>query len=242
VASRSVKTGDVIEIGIMEAGRFMELQLPPEALLHEDADLIAVNKPAGINSQRTPYQLKGTLEYWVSEYFKAAGSSETARVVHRLDRGTSGAMLFPKNRQAAAWLSKQFQDGLVAKQYLALVCGHPEHENWKMDAPIGKVASARYGIVAGGKPATTEFRTVAASGGLALVEARPLTGRTHQIRVHLASSGLPILGDVTHSGKECSRMMLHCSSMAFHNQKNMVVTVAAPVDDQFSRYIAALTA
>ena len=92
VASRSVKTGDVIEIGVMETGRFQELQLPPEALLYEDGELIAVNKPAGINSQRTPYQLKGTLEYWVSEYFKAGGLSESARVVHRLDRGTSGAI------------------------------------------------------------------------------------------------------------------------------------------------------
>lgn len=241
VASRIVKTDDVIEIGIMETGRFQELQLTPEALLYEDTELIAVNKPAGINSQRTPYQLKGTLEYWVLEYFKAAGSSEAARVVHRLDRGTSGAMLFPKSRQAAAWLSKQFQDGLVDKQYLALVCGQPEQENWIVDAPIGKVASARYGIVTGGKPATTEFRTLASSDGLALVEARPLTGRTHQIRVHLSSSGLSILGDATYGGKECSRMMLHCSSMTFHNSKNMVVNVAAPVDDEFSRYIAALS-
>ena len=130
VASRSVKAGDVIEIGIMEAGRFQELQLPPAALLYEDGELIAVNKPAGINSQRTPYQLKGTLEYWVSEYFKAQGNSEPARVVHRLDRGTSGAMLFPKNRPAAAWLSKQFQDGLVEKLYLALVSGRPDQERW----------------------------------------------------------------------------------------------------------------
>ena len=143
VASRSVKTGDVIEAGIMETGRFQELVLPAEALLYEDGELIAVNKPAGINSQRTPYQLKGTLEYWVTEYFKAQGSNEPARVVHRLDRGTSGAMLFPKSRQSAAWLSRQFQDGLVDKLYLALVSGRPEQESWRVDSPIGKVAPAR---------------------------------------------------------------------------------------------------
>ena len=233
VASRSVKAGDVIEIGIMEAGRFQELNLPPEALLYEDAELIAVNKPAGINSQRTPYQLKGTLEYWVTEYFKAQGSSEPARVVHRLDRGTSGAMLFPKNRQAAARFSKQFQDGLVDKLYLALVCGRPDQEVWTVDAPIGKVASARYGVVEGGKASQTEFRTLASSGELSLVEARPLTGRTHQIRVHLESVGLPIIGDVTYGGKVAGRMMLHCSAMTFQNAKMEEVTVSAPLDGEF---------
>ena len=160
VASRGVKAGDVIEIGIMETGRFEELHLPPEALLYEDAELIAVNKPVGINSQRTPYQLKGTLEYWVSEYFKRQGSNEPARVVHRLDRGTSGAMLFPKNRPAAARFSKLFQDGLIEKRYLALVSGRPDQVRWVVDAPIGKVASARYGVAEGGKASVTEFRFI----------------------------------------------------------------------------------
>ncbi len=241
VASRGVKANDVIEIGIMEAGRFQELQLPPEALLYEDAELIAVNKPAGINSQRTPYQLKGTLEYWVSEYFKAQGNSEPARVVHRLDRGTSGTMLFPKNRQAAAWLSKQFQDGLVEKRYLALVCGRPDQEAWRVDAPIGKVASARYGIVDGGKSSSTEFRTLSSSDDISLVEAKPLTGRTHQIRVHLASVGLPILGDATYGGLPAGRMMLHCSAMTFQLSRGGEVVVAAPLDGVFAERVSGIS-
>jgi len=240
VASRSVKVGDIIEIGIMEAGRFQELQLPPEALLYEDTDLIAVNKPAGINSQRTPYQLKGTLEYWVSEYFKLQGNSEPARVVHRLDRGTSGTMIFPKNRQAAAWLSKQFQEGLVDKLYLALVAERPDYERWTVDAPIGKVASARYGIVEGGKSSTTEFRTVASSGNLSLIEARPLTGRTHQIRVHLESVGLPIIGDATYGGQPAGRMMLHCSEMKFQNSKKVGIVATAPLDGEFEERVRGL--
>jgi RluA family pseudouridine synthase len=240
VASRSVKAGDVIEIGIMEAGRFQELHLPAEALLYEDAELIAVNKPVGINSQRTPYQLKGTLEYWVSEYFKAQGNNEPARVVHRLDRGTSGAMLFPKNRPAAARLSKQFQDGQIEKLYLALVTGHPAEERWIVDAPIGKVASARYGVVGGGKPSMTEFRTVASSGDISLLEARPLTGRTHQIRVHLASVGLPIFGDLTYGGQAAGRMMLHCAAMTFQNTGDMSVKVAAPLDGDFAELVRQL--
>ncbi len=233
VASRSVKTGDIVEIGVMEAGRFAELVLPPEALLYEDAELIAVNKPAGINSQRTPYQLKGTLEFWVTEYFKSLGSAEPARVVHRLDRGTSGAMLFPKQKQAAAWLSSRFQDGLVDKLYLALVSNSPSQERWTVDAPIGKVASARYGIVQGGKSAVTEFRLLSSSGEISLVEARPLTGRTHQIRVHLASEGLPIIGDSSYGGLAAGRMMLHCAEMAFRNPGGKEIRVKAPLDVEF---------
>lgn len=240
VASRSVKAGDTIELGIMESGRFEELLLPPEALLYEDSELIAVNKPAGINSQRTPYQLKGTLEYWVSEYFKQQGSAEPARVVHRLDRGTSGAMLFPKNRPAAAWLSKQFQDGLVDKFYLALVSGTPTQTEWRVDAPIGKVGAARYGVMAEGKAAATEFRVLAAGGGLALLEARPLTGRTHQIRVHLESVGLPILGDTTYGGAQAGRMMLHCSAMALNTAGKKALRVEAPLAGEFAQLVDGL--
>lgn len=242
VASRSVKSGDTFEIGVMEAGRFRDLLLPPEALLYSDADLIAVNKPAGINTQRTPYQLKGTLEYWVSEYFKAQGSNEPARVIHRLDRGTSGAMLFPRHRQAAAWLSKRFHDGEVDKRYLALISGRPELENWTVDAPIGKVASARYGIVSGGRSAVTEFRLLSSSGELSLVEARPLTGRTHQIRVHLEYGGTPIIGDPTYGNRAAERMMLHCSEMSLLDAKGRELRVRAPLDGVFDECVRQLQA
>ncbi len=240
VASRSVKTGDTFEIGVMEAGRFCELQLPPEALLYEDADLIAVNKPAGINTQRTPYQLKGTLEYWVTEYFKTQGSNETARVVHRLDRGTSGAMLFPKHKPAAAWLSKRFHDGDVDKRYLALVKGRPDQDTWTVDAPIGKIASARYGIVDGGRSAVTEFRLLSSNGEFSLVEARPLTGRTHQIRVHLEYGGMPIVGDPTYGNTPAERMMLHCAEMIFLDGRGKELRVSAPLDGLFAKYVAEL--
>ncbi len=240
VASRSVKTGDTFEIGVMEAGRFRELLLPPEALLYEDADLIAVNKPAGINTQRTPYQLKGTLEFWVTEYFKAQGNPEPARVVHRLDRGTSGAMLFPKHKQAAAWLSKRFHDGAVDKRYLALISGRPELESWTVDAPIGKIASARYGIVIGGRSAVTEFRLLSSSGEFSLVEARPLTGRTHQIRVHLEHGGTPIVGDPTYGNRPAERMMLHCAEMTLQDAKGKELRVQAPLDGVFAGYVAGL--
>jgi RluA family pseudouridine synthase len=233
VASRTVKAGDVIEVGVMEAGRFRELVLPPEALLYEDGELIAVNKPAGINSQRTPYQLKGTLEYWVSEYFRKQGSNEPCRVIHRLDRGTSGVMLFPKHKRAAAWLSARFHDNLVEKCYWALVSGRPDQVTWTVDGAIGKVASARYGIMDGGRSAVTAFRLLASSERYSLIEARPLTGRTHQIRVHLESSGLPIVGDTTYGGAPAGRMMLHCASLMFKDECAVAIRINAPLDHAY---------
>jgi 23S rRNA pseudouridine1911/1915/1917 synthase len=237
VASRTVKAGDVVEAGVMEAGRFRELSLPPESLLYEDRALIAINKPAGVNTQRTPYQLKGTLEYWVAEYFRQQGSAEPARVIHRLDRGTSGVMLFPKHKQAAAWLSKRFHDGAVGKRYLALVSGVPAQENWSVDGAVGKLGTSRYGVMAGGRSALTEFRLFSSSGGFSLVEARPQTGRTHQIRVHLEATGLPIVGDTTYGGVQAERMLLHCLSLEFKDEKGGAIRVAAPLDSAFEGWI-----
>lgn len=233
VASRSVKSGDVIEIGVMEAGRFRELVLPPEAVLYEDSELVAVNKPAGVNTQRTPYQLKGTMEYWIAEYFRQQGSSEPARVIHRLDRGTSGVMLFPRHKRAAARLSLRFHDGFVDKCYLALAGGKPLQTDWIMDAPIGKVGSARHGIMAGGRSARTAFRVVTEGNGCSLIEARPLTGRTHQIRVHLEAAGMPIIGDTTYGGSPAPRMMLHCAGLSFESEQGAHISVQAPLDQAF---------
>jgi len=234
VASRVVRSGDVVEIGLMEKGRFKELILAPNALLYEDVELIAVNKPAGVNTQRTPYQLKGTLEYWVSEYFKQKGSSEQCRVIHRLDRGTSGVMLFPRHKRAAAWLSARFHDNLIDKCYWALVNGKPDQAAWTVDGAIGKVGSARYGVMDGGRSAETAFRTIVSAGGYTLVEARPHTGRTHQIRVHLEASGLAIVGDVTYGGETAERMMLHCVSLKFKDERGKEILIQAPLDDLFS--------
>ena len=234
VASRTVRVGDVIYIGVMEPGRYRDLVLPPEALLYEDDDLIALNKPEGVNSQRTPYQLKGTLEYWVAEYFRGRGINEPCRVVHRLDRGTSGVMVFPKHRKAAAWLSGCFHDGTVEKCYLALVSAVPHQERWTVDAPIGPLGKGKQGVVATGRPAVTIFRLLPSTGDCSLVEARPQTGRTHQIRVHLAHCGLPIVGDAMYGGEPAPRMMLHCASMMFRNRQGGVLKVEAPADGQFS--------
>lgn len=235
VASRTLKRGDEITLGVMEPERRVELAYSKSELLYEDGEYLAVNKRVGINSQRTPYQLKGTVEYAVGEYMKSQGLKEPARVIHRLDRGTSGVMFFPKTKQAATHVSAMLKEGKVEKVYWALVSGIPDEDGWTTTAPIAKLNKFRYGVALPGKEASTSFRLLAEGAGVSLVEARPLTGRTHQIRVHLAHRDFPVVGDATYGGIPALRMMLHCRSMGFRARDGRRVQATAPVDEAFVR-------
>ncbi|WP_243372034.1 RluA family pseudouridine synthase [Geotalea sp. SG265] len=233
VASRQLREGDLVALGVMEPERCVEIVYRKEDLLFEDGGYLAINKAAGINSQRTPYQLKGTVEYAVECYLKSLGSKEPARVIHRLDRGTSGVMFFPKHKKAATHISYLLKEGKVEKVYWALVADVPEQEEWTVDAPIAKLNKFRYGVALPGREARTAFRVISAGKGATLIEAHPFTGRTHQIRVHLAHSGLPIVGDATYGGEHALRMMLHCRSMAFSTRDGKAISATAPVDRAF---------
>jgi len=234
VASRTLREGDGIVLGVMEPERCVELVYGTADMLYEDADYLAVNKEAGLNSQRTPYQLKGTVEYAVDRYLKSLGSKEPARVIHRLDRGTSGVMFFPKQKKAATHISYLLKHGGVEKIYWALVPGRPGEDSWSVDVPIAKLNKFRYGVALPGRNARTDFRVLATGRGATLVEARPLTGRTHQIRVHLTHCGLPIIGDTAYGGMLAPRMMLHCRSMAFLTRDGRPVAAIAPLDEAFA--------
>lgn len=233
VASRQLRQGDEIIIGVMESERRVELVYTTDDMLYEDADYVAVNKAAGINSQRTPYQLKGTVEYAVSQYFRTRGIQEPARVIHRLDRGTSGVMFFPKNKRSATHISFLLKEGKVEKIYWALIAEEPEEDSWQVDAPVAKLGKFTYGVALPGKPARTSFRILQRGKGATLVEARPHTGRTHQIRVHLLHNGFPIIGDTTYGGATAQRMLLHCRQMSFQDRNGRTVSATAGVDDSF---------
>jgi 23S rRNA pseudouridine1911/1915/1917 synthase len=236
VASRELRQGDEIILGVMEAERFVDVRIVKEELLYEDSNYLALNKASGINSQRTPYQLKGTAEYAVAMYLKEQGSSEPARVIHRLDRGTSGVMFFPKNKPAATYISSELKASRVGKVYWAIVADLPEEPQWSVDAPIGKLNKFRYGVTLPGKPSVTNFRVIATSGRYALIEAQPVTGRTHQIRVHLTHCGLPIVGDEPYGGIPEARMMLHCRSMSFRGSRGEPIRAEAPLDNIFNDF------
>ncbi len=234
VASRPLKAGDAIAIGVADAGEpFRDYAVAPADLLWEDPEYLALNKPEGVYCQRTPYQLKGTVEFAVDRYLKAAGSAEPARVVHRLDRGTSGVMFFPKTRRAAAHLSGRLQAGAVEKIYWAVVVGAAP-DAWTVDAPVASLGKSRFGVGPGGRPARTGFRVLAEGGGAALLEARPLSGRSHQIRVHLAHGGLPVAGDDRYGGAPAPRLLLHCRRMAFDAADSRRVEASAPADAAFA--------
>jgi len=234
VASRTLREGDEIALGVMEAQRCIELFFTREELLYEDKDFLAVCKAEGFNSQRTPYQLKGTVEYAVECYMKSIGLKDPSRVVHRLDRGTSGVMFFPKHKQAATLISDLLKNGKVEKTYWALVSGSPDEPQWKVDKPIAKVSKFRYGVALSGRPARTVFSVLGEGEGVTAIEAKPLTGRTHQIRVHLSHSGFPIIGDESYGGAPAPRMMLHCRSMRFTGTRGTVIEAVAPTDAAFS--------
>lgn len=235
VASRPLKDGDAITMGVSDGGEpFRDYRIAAADLLWDDPEYLALNKPPGVYCQRTPYQLKGTVEFAVDRHLRSAGSAEPARVVHRLDRGTSGVMFFPKTRGAAAHLSERLRAGAVEKVYWALVPAAAGPDAWTVDAPVAALGKSRFGIGPAGRAASTAFRVLAARDGAALLEARPLSGRSHQIRVHLAHGGRPVAGDDRYGGAPAPRLMLHCRRMSFDTADGRRIEAIAPADSPFS--------
>ncbi len=233
VASRPLREGDEITLAVTDREPLRECIVTEADVLHDNDEYLAVNKPAGIYCQRTPYQLKGTMEHAVGVYLKSRGLPETVRVIHRLDRGTSGVLFFPKSRRAAGWISRQLMEGKVEKIYWALVPRTPVESEWTVDAPVASFGKSRFGVASRGKDAQTAFRVLSTGGEATLLEARPLTGRTHQVRVHLAHAGLPVIGDDRYAGEPAPRMMLHCRRMSFFSADGRPIGAMAPVDDAF---------
>lgn len=233
VASRPLKAGETVTLAVTEPDPHVDLSYADSDLLLDDAEYLAVRKAAGVYCQRTPYQLKGTVEYAVGLLLRSQGIAGPARVIHRLDRGTSGVMVFPKTRAAAAHLSRLLATGEVEKVYWAVVDGNPTGERWTVEAPVAPLGKSRFGVAPGGRDAVTDFRVLARGRGSAFLEARPRTGRTHQIRVHLAHCGLPVAGDDRYGGLPAARLLLHCRRMAFRAKDGRTVEAGAPAGEDF---------
>ncbi len=201
-------------------------ELKPEAIplkiIYEDDDLLAVDKPAGLTVHPAPGHPGHTLVNAILAYFPHLadiGDSLRPGVVHRLDKDTSGVMLVAKNSAAQADLSKQFKSHSVTKAYLALVKGRLEPENGLIEADIGRDPHNRkkMAVVAEGREARTEYRVIKYFSGYTLLEVMTETGRTHQIRVHLAAIGFPVVGDKVYGVKSphLARQFLHASRLGF---------------------------
>ena len=200
--------------------------LSPEAIplkiVYEDADLLVIDKSAGLTVHPAPGHPSGTLVNAVLSYLPAlAGGEDPVRpgIVHRLDRDTSGLIIVAKNRAAHENLSDQFKARSVSKSYIVLVKGKLVPESGIIEAAIGRDPRnrQRMAVVAKGREARTEYRVIKYVGDYSLLEIRPQTGRTHQIRVHLAAIGFPVVGDAAYgvASPRLSRQFLHASRLAF---------------------------
>jgi len=194
----------------------------PVPILYEDDEVLVVDKPAGLTVHPAPGHRGHTLVNAVLSHLASApGGVERPGIVHRLDRDTSGVMVIARNAAAHANLAAQFKQHKVTKVYLALVRGHLTPEEGIIEAAIGRDAGDRKKMaVTGesrGRQAVTRYRVTRYIGNCTYLEVMPRTGRTHQIRVHLAAIGYPVVGDATYGVKSplLSRQFLHAHRLGF---------------------------
>ena len=227
-------------------------QLLPEAIpldiVYEDPAMLVVNKPAGMVVHPAPGHPGGTLVNAVLAHCPELAASDEDRpgIVHRLDRDTSGLILVAKSEKSRRALQRQFKERLVHKAYLALLDGHLQPAWGRVEAPVGRDPHhrQRMKVLAGGREAATEYhvleqfahRVGPAAGEYTLIEAQPITGRTHQIRVHFASLGHPVVGDEVYGGRRTSlpvpRQFLHARRLGFkHPSTGQRLEVEAPLPE-----------
>lgn len=192
-----VQPGDEITVRLDEDPPEYPAEEMPLSILYEDGDVIALDKPPGVLIHPSRSRNRGTLANGLACYYQKTNQHCAFHPVSRLDRDTYGVVLLAKNAHVHALMGAQHQAGGIQKTYHALVYGGPEADAGRIDAPIGRLPkpSLLRAVMEDGKPSVTEFRVLERFQGAAFLELRPLTGRTHQLRVHCAYMGFPILGD-----------------------------------------------
>ncbi len=244
----------------LDAGQRVTVEIPaavpttaqPEDIaidvIYEDADLVAVNKPPGMTVHPSPGHSTATLVNALLARIKdlsGIGGEMRPGIVHRLDRDTSGIILIAKNDAAHNAIARQLTERRVEKTYVALVEGTPKPDEGVIDAPIARDPRnrQRMAIVQGGREALTRYRTTERFTGSSLIEVHPKTGRTHQIRVHLAAIGHPIVGDRIYGRPSplIERQFLHARAIAFdHPRTGDRTELEAPLADDLERALVQL--
>ena len=223
----ALERGMVVEISIPPT---QKLDLVPEPIplniIFENQDLVVIDKPAGMVVHPSAGHADGTLVHAALAHapeLQGVGGVRRPGIVHRLDRDTSGLIVIAKNDRAHHWLQDQFKDRQVEKVYLALVDGAPPTPQGRIEAAIGRDHANRKKMMIApghkGRQATSEYKTIERFAQHTLLEVHPLTGRTHQIRVHLAFIGCPIAGDRVYGRRNASipsdRHFLHAQRLSF---------------------------
>ena len=220
-------------------------------IIYEDNDLVIVNKEKGMVVHPGNGNPDGTLANAILEHCRGSlsGIGGTIRpgIVHRIDKDTSGLVIIAKNDKAHLNISKQIQERKVTKTYIALVRGNVRENEATIDMPIGRSTKDRkkMAVLKNGKEAITHFKVLKRYDGFTLLELKIETGRTHQIRVHLAEIGFPIVGDIVYSnGKNpfgIQGQMLHAARLEFiHPSTKQKVEFEAPLPEYFKRVLEEL--
>jgi 23S rRNA pseudouridine1911/1915/1917 synthase len=242
--SAKVHGGALLEVRMPEPRRAEPTPQPVTGLvvLYDDDDLVVVNKPVGVAAHPSPGWTGPTVVQGLTAMgyrIATSGAAERQGVVHRLDAGTTGAMAVAKSERAYSALKRAFKTRQVDKRYAALVQGHPDPTSGTIDAPIDRHPSADYkfAVVAGGRPSVTHYATVEAFRAASLLDISLETGRTHQIRVHMAAVRHPCVGDLTYGADPrlaahlgLSRQWLHAGELGFaHPSTGEALRVLAPL-------------
>jgi len=229
VNGRQAKSGQKLEIGDkvdITIPAVTPNSLAPEAIplriIYENDDLLVVDKPPGLTTHPAPGQTEHTLINAILSYYpRLAELGETLRpgIVHRLDKDTSGLIIIAKTTKAQLNLINQFKERTVKKVYLTLVKGHLTPEQGVIEAPVGRHPNdrMRMAVVNSGRPARSVYTVIEYIDGYTLLEVKPETGRTHQIRVHLSAIGFPVVGDAAYGEKSpfVKRQFLHAHRLRF---------------------------
>ncbi len=241
-----LKLDDEIRINIEDKNPdTLQAEDIPLDIVYEDTDLAVINKPSGLVVHPAPGNYEHTLVNALLHHFKNLSRVNPQRpgIVHRLDKETSGLLVIAKNNFTHLALAEQFAKHSVKRKYIALVKGRMEFDENVIEAPIGrhplKRKSMSVGFGSKTKYAKTYYRTLKRSNEFSLLELEPFTGRTHQLRVHLAFLGHPILGDTKYGRKdEFGRLALHAERIAFlHPTTGKFLEFSSALPNEFAEFL-----
>ena len=221
----------------------------PLHIVYEDEDVVVVNKPSGMVVHPAPGHAGGTLVnallYHCGSSLSGVGGAVRPGIVHRIDRDTSGLIIAAKNDAAHLGLAKQLSDHSLARTYEAVVMGHLREDSGTVDAPIGRHPRDRkkMAVVPGGRPAVTHYEVIERYRSCTYVRCRLETGRTHQIRVHMAHLGHPVYGDPLYgtARSEVTGQCLHAAELTFlHPRTGERMTLVCPLPEEFQSLLEKL--